>query len=67
MIEILDESGHAFGPEEAGRVVVSDLHNFAMPLIRYEIGDYAAPGEACPYGRGLPVLRRVLGRTRNRI
>ena len=36
-----------------------------MPLVRYDIGDYAEVGEACPCGRGLPVLRRVLGRVRN--
>ena len=41
------------------------LHNFAMPLIRYAIGDLAEVGAACPCGRTLPVLRRVLGRTRD--
>ena len=67
LVEILDESGRPCGPGEIGRVVVSDLHNLAMPLIRYEIGDYAEVGEPCPCGRGLPTLRRVLGRTRNRV
>ena len=36
-----------------------------MPLIRYELGDYAEVGEACACGRGLPVLTRVIGRHRN--
>ena len=45
--------------------MVTDLHNFAMPLIRYEIGDYAEAGEPCPCGRGMPVITRILGRTRN--
>jgi phenylacetate-CoA ligase len=36
-----------------------------MPLIRYDIGDHAEVGEACPCGRGLPVIRRILGRTQN--
>jgi phenylacetate-CoA ligase len=36
-----------------------------MPLIRYEIGDYAEVGQPCPCGRGLPVLNRILGRQRN--
>ncbi len=67
LVEILDEDGAACGPAEVGRVVVSDLHNFAMPLIFYEIGDYAEPGEPCACGRGLSVLRRVLGRSRNRV
>jgi phenylacetate-CoA ligase len=45
--------------------VVTTLHNFATPLIRYELGDYAVAGGPCPCGRGLPVIDRVLGRTRN--
>ena len=36
-----------------------------MPLLRYEIGDYAELGEPCPCGRGLPVLKRILGREQN--
>jgi phenylacetate-CoA ligase len=46
-------------------VVITDLHNFAMPLLRYEIGDFAEVGERCPCGRGLPVLRQIMGRVRN--
>ena len=65
MVEILNESGARCGPGEIGRVVVTTLHNFAMPLIRYDIGDYAEVGAPCPCGRGLPVLKRILGRVRN--
>src|SRR3546814_9612839 len=36
-----------------------------MPLLRYEIGDFATVGAASPCGRGLPVLDRILGRVRN--
>jgi phenylacetate-CoA ligase len=45
--------------------VVTVLHNFATPLIRYDLGDLAEVGPACACGRGLPVLKRVLGRQRN--
>ncbi len=65
LVEILDKEGRSCAPGEVGRLVVTDLHNFAMPLIRYEIGDYAEAGGPCPCGRGLPVLNRILGRTRN--
>ncbi|MCH9053321.1 MAG: phenylacetate--CoA ligase family protein [Proteobacteria bacterium] len=65
LAEILDGDGKPCAPGETGRLVVTDLHNFAMPLIRYEIGDYAEPGGPCPCGRGLPVITRILGRTRN--
>ena len=65
LVEILDDEGKPCQPGQVGKVVVTTLHNFAMPLLRYEIGDYAEVGEPCPCGRGLPVLRRILGRQRN--
>jgi len=65
MVEVLDEQDRPCQPGQSGRVVVTSLHNFAMPMIRYVSGDHAEVGEPCPCGRGLPVLRRVLGRTRN--
>ena len=52
-------------PGKIGRVVITTLHNFAMPLIRYHIGDYAEVGQPCTCGRGLPVLTSILGRVRN--
>lgn len=64
-VEVLNDAGAACGPGEVGRVVVSTLHNFAMPLLRYEVGDFAEVGGGCPCGRTLPVLERVLGRQRN--
>ena len=62
LLEILREDGTPSEPGETGRVVATDLHNFAMPMIRYALGDYAEVGDACPCGRGLPVIRRVAGR-----
>jgi phenylacetate-CoA ligase len=65
VVEVLDESGDPCGPGKVGRVVVTALHNFALPLVRYELGDYAEVGEPCSCGRGLPVLKRIMGRVRN--
>lgn len=62
LLEVLDEEGKACAPGEVGRVVVTPLHNFVMPMIRYDIGDYAEVGEPCSCGRGLPVLKRIFGR-----
>lgn len=66
-MEAIAEDGSACGPGEAGRAVVTPLCNFAMPLIRYELGDLIEPGRRCPCGRGLPVLARILGRVRNMV
>lgn len=65
LVEILDEQGADCRPGEVGRVVVTTLNNFAMPLIRYDLGDYAEVGAPCACGRGLPVLNRIYGRQRN--
>ncbi len=67
ILEVLNEAGAPCRPGEIGEVAVTSLHNFATPLIRYALGDMAEVGTACPCGRGLPVLRRVLGRVRNRL
>jgi phenylacetate-CoA ligase len=52
------------GPGETGDVVVTDLHNFGMPMIRYVNGDMATFGAdgVCGCGRGLRRLLRVEGR-----
>jgi phenylacetate-CoA ligase len=62
LVEVLDADDRPCGSGEIGRVIVTPLHNFAMPLLRYEIGDEAEVGEPCPCGRGLPVLANVIGR-----
>ncbi len=65
IVEVLDEQGEACMPGQVGRVVVTDLHNFATPLVRYDLGDYAETADACSCGRGLPALKRIAGRRRN--
>jgi phenylacetate-CoA ligase len=65
LVEVLDEEGQACAPGRVGEVVATRLHNFATPLVRYALGDYAEVGSPCACGRGLPVLNRIMGRTRN--
>jgi phenylacetate-CoA ligase len=67
LVEILDERGEPCKPGEVGEVVVTTLHNFAMPLIRYRILDHAEAGAPCSCGRSLQVIRRIVGRQRNMI
>lgn len=49
---------------EIGEVVITDLHNFAMPFIRYANGDIATAGSSarCTCGRTLPRIESVQGR-----
>jgi len=62
VVETIDESG-AGVVGSAGRVILTDLHNYGMPLIRYENGDVAvSTSRTCSCGRGLPMLERVEGR-----
>lgn len=65
LLEVLNEEGQSCRAGEIGRVVLTTLHNFAKPLIRYAIGDYAEVGQSCSCGRGLPVLTKINGRSRN--
>jgi phenylacetate-CoA ligase len=62
LVEVLRD-GRPARAGEAGNVVVTDLTNRAMPLIRYQVGDAAvASDRRCPCGRGLPLLERIDGR-----
>jgi phenylacetate-CoA ligase len=65
LVEIIGDDGKPVAPGERGEIVVTDLHNYAMPLIRYRIGDLAiqAPENSiCKCGRGLPMISDVSGR-----
>ncbi len=62
-LEIIRADGSPTDPGELGRIVVTDLVNWAMPIIRYQIGDMASWSEQpCSCGRGLPILAKVEGR-----
>ena len=61
-VEILDPAGLPVAPGEPGAIVITDLTNEVMPLIRYRVGDTGAFGDACACGRPFPVLASVFGR-----
>lgn len=59
------KNGRPAEPGESGKVLITDLYNFAMPFIRYEIGDLATVAEG-PCKCGLNGLRfRVQGRVQD--
>jgi phenylacetate-CoA ligase len=50
--------------DESGLLYVTNLRNFGMPFIRYEIGDVGTPSlEICSCGRGLPMMESLEGRS----
>jgi phenylacetate-CoA ligase len=64
IVEFLREDGGEAEPGEMGFVVVTDLINDTMPMLRYRVEDLASPlPGACECGRGLPLMDRVAGRT----
>jgi phenylacetate-CoA ligase len=52
-------------PQGHPELVLTDLHNYSQPLIRYRVGDMVEPPTetACACGRGLPLLGRPIGRS----
>lgn len=64
LVEILDYEGRSCAPGETGEIVITDLDNYGMPLIRYRIGDRGAWSDVEGRKKGLPypVLKLVEGR-----
>jgi len=68
VIEVVDEDGILVPPGVSGEVLTTDLHNYAMPFIRYAVGDRGALSEEeCSCGRGLPLMKSIQGRTTDQI
>lgn len=64
LIEIVDKNDQLVKKNGEGRIIITNLHNYSMPLIRYDIGDIAVLGDkACKCGNPLPTLKKFSGRT----
>jgi phenylacetate-CoA ligase len=65
VVECVDSQGRPVPPGRVGRLLITDLYNYATPFIRYEIGDMAvlAPlASQCECGCKLPMIERLEGR-----
>lgn len=63
IVEVVGPDGSWVAPGQEGTVVVTDLVNRGMPLVRYRVEDVAvASARTCPCGRGAPLLERIVGR-----
>ncbi len=65
IVETLDDEGNAV-IGKPGKVVVTDLDNFAMPFIRYALGDVAVLSDKpCACGRSTKIISELHGRTQD--
>lgn len=63
IVEVLKD-GRPAGPGERGEVVATGLHSFAMPFIRYRLGDVVTKGdETCRCGQPFSTIESIQGRT----
>lgn len=57
------KDGETVSEGERGKVVITDLYNMVMPIIRYETGDIGVyGGNSCLCGRGFPTFQTIEGR-----
>ena len=63
IVQFVDENGEEVSIGERGEIVCTSLFNYAMPFIRYAVGDVGiASNEKCPCGRTPPLMKVVEGR-----
>ena len=63
IVEVIDENGNPQSEGVPGEIVVTDLTNFSMPMVRYRLKDWGVlSSDICECGRNLPILDNVFGR-----
>ena len=63
----ISETKYELDGQRLGRVLVTHLHSYATPFIRYDLGDLALLSERCPCGHDGPTLHNLRGRVANAI
>jgi phenylacetate-CoA ligase len=63
ILETLDANNNPVAAGESGKLVITDLNNYGMPLIRYRVEDVGVVSDRlCSCGRSTPMLERLEGR-----
>jgi phenylacetate-CoA ligase len=62
VVEVDNRDGVEVGGNRLGRVLVTHLHSYGTPFIRYDIGDFATLSDVCACGHDGPALANVYGR-----
>ncbi|MEM3640373.1 MAG: phenylacetate--CoA ligase family protein [Candidatus Bathyarchaeia archaeon] len=64
IMQFVDRDGEEVAPGERGEIVCTSLFNYAMPLIRYAVGDVGVKSaEECSCGVNFPLMEMVEGRS----
>jgi phenylacetate-CoA ligase len=62
-VDIINGGSKLERENHEGEIIVTNLHNYSMPFIRYEIGDMAVLGpKKCRCGSQLPTFKKITGR-----
>jgi phenylacetate-CoA ligase len=68
IVEVVDDAGRPVREGEEGEILITNLRNYTMPLIRYRIGDRGVlTSRRCACGRPYPMLARLAGRSDARV
>ncbi len=62
IVESDDAHTVEFNGRRVGRLLVTHLHSYATPIIRYDVGDFGRLAERCPCGHDGPVISDIYGR-----
>jgi phenylacetate-coenzyme A ligase PaaK-like adenylate-forming protein len=65
IVEVDSDQSYRLGTHRLGRVLITHLHSYATPFIRYDIGDLASVASECACGHLGPTLSNVYGRGKN--
>jgi phenylacetate-coenzyme A ligase PaaK-like adenylate-forming protein len=64
IVEVEAKDEILLGEARVGRALLTALHSYATPIIRYDVGDLATLEDRCPCGHDGPTLSNVVGRSK---
>ena len=62
LLEVVNNDNRSVADQEIGRILVTPFYGYAMPRIRYEIGDEAVNSHHCKCRRPHSVIKEIAGR-----
>jgi phenylacetate-CoA ligase len=65
VVEVLNDQECAFANGKLGRVLITHLHSYATPFIRYDLDDLACLSDRCICGHDGPILYNIHGRSKS--